>query len=841
MKISIQDTPIGKPSTFPKHLTDGWQTVDYTLQETVDHITSGKPLVVAHLQDGYRAKANFLRASAAFLDVDSSHTGAPLTDEELARLLASDTVRDMVAAVVPSFSDAPGAHKLRIIIQLDNEITSIDEYEAILRVLGETVSALTPGKVDSTCWDAARMFYGAKPGSQVYFMNPANRVSVPTLRHTIAAQRAQTSPPSATPATSPAQTASMASIPAPPTQQPQLPPAFIRAIEAVLRPEPGTDGFSRNLPSPVCHHEHDDTEPGANWHMEKYFLWCHKCKTHYSAKAVGAALNIYLADYLSPPANETQPMTIETTQETGKEKKVNKIIPHQTAPTLKYYPPLAQEVGDVASILLLQLDYWLHNSRRNVTTDPTGRRWLMLSCRTIMRQLKNSISYASIDRHLSKLKDKEFIDRIPPRKGIDEPFVQRIALNYERLAKLDYFEDQTATVNQLVLLGDVPLLKYYPPLAKELGHMPSILLLQLDFWFCTAQYLQHDTSGKIWLPMNGGDISRELEKTIHYVTINRHLNKLADLKLISILTVANANDDIRSRRKISINYDNIRNLKSVDVDDTFEVTATRPLEVEGHEKDIPDDENSTDTEVSDILPSIDHSELVSQDGEVKQNETTSMHPETLSMQNETTSMHPETLSMQNETLFETYRDTIRFKRNKENEEKQQDNQDTPPETKELAKTCHTEGGAARGVITLYEANIGPVSTMLALAIDQALNQYEERWVRDALILAVCAGGSWSTVQQTLITWQRQGYQLPENVTIYDLYQYHPLFPQVWQAVKNNKAADPPATENTEGVIPESAPSACVSPAVSDATPDAANAAVPDATADAANPAVSDAT
>ncbi|MCA9331217.1 hypothetical protein KC957_04140, partial [Candidatus Saccharibacteria bacterium] len=64
------------------------------------------------------------------------------------------------------------------------------------------------------------------------------------------------------------------------------------------------DGFSNNIASIFCNHEHDDTRPGAAWNRNGFFT-CLKCDTTWNAKATGEALEIRLADYL--PTSSTAP------------------------------------------------------------------------------------------------------------------------------------------------------------------------------------------------------------------------------------------------------------------------------------------------------------------------------------------------------------------------------------------------------------------------------------------------------------------------------------------------------------------------------------------------------
>lgn len=81
----------------------------------------------------------------------------------------------------------------------------------------------------------------------------------------------------------------------------ELPQAFIEAVKHAL----GVDRVNRRGYAEVCCPFHDDTNPSANWDVERHILHCFACGETFLARKVGEHFNIHLRDFY-PPTNNNQ-------------------------------------------------------------------------------------------------------------------------------------------------------------------------------------------------------------------------------------------------------------------------------------------------------------------------------------------------------------------------------------------------------------------------------------------------------------------------------------------------------------------------------------------------------
>lgn len=183
MKLSIQNSPIGKPEKLDAvRWTNGWTAVDITPLELVNHITTGRPFAVAHYQDGVRLKANFLCSDLIAVDVDGTKDGTPLNEQQLGAVLACEMVQKYAFAVIPSFSSEEGAYKLRVLFHLDETVTDPDAYMQLTRVVYQAIPFTDPHSKDG-----ARGFYGGRPGRKAEYLMSKSVLPVAYLKSLIPA------------------------------------------------------------------------------------------------------------------------------------------------------------------------------------------------------------------------------------------------------------------------------------------------------------------------------------------------------------------------------------------------------------------------------------------------------------------------------------------------------------------------------------------------------------------------------------------------------------------------------------------------------------------------------
>lgn len=110
----------------------------------------------------------------------------------------------------------------------------------------------------------------------------------------------------------------------------------------------------------------------------------------------------------------------------------------------KYYPPLAEEIGDRESLLLLQLEFWLHMGKKIKWED--GIAWLDMAEREITREM--GMKHNAVRVTLEQMEIRGLILRKQPKQGVR----RRLALNWETVRGLnsikvvggdELFEDAT--------------------------------------------------------------------------------------------------------------------------------------------------------------------------------------------------------------------------------------------------------------------------------------------------------------------------------------------------------------------------------------------------------------
>jgi hypothetical protein len=132
LRLSVQPDIIDREVPEDRRLyAEGWQNVEYTVDEFVQWIKSGRPYCAQ--VEGYRDSKHFLGCDVASADVD----GGPTIEEALENPL----VRDHAAILYTTVRHQPDAHRYRIVFVLPRTITDAGEMEAVLRARKNSTSS----------------------------------------------------------------------------------------------------------------------------------------------------------------------------------------------------------------------------------------------------------------------------------------------------------------------------------------------------------------------------------------------------------------------------------------------------------------------------------------------------------------------------------------------------------------------------------------------------------------------------------------------------------------------------------------------------------------------------
>jgi hypothetical protein len=196
MKVSTKQYPIGKPQGKfdPRLITIHWHAADLSPLDLVNHITAGMPFAIAHFLDGYRKSSNFIASELIAIDVDGNENNVPLTTEEYLALLQNPFVQQYAFAVIQTASSQDNAYKCRVLFRLSETITDAREYKALVTEVMRHMPYADPAAKD-----AARAFFGGKPGRPADFLAPDNCLDVAWLHEQLRLHtQAKKTPPSPT-------------------------------------------------------------------------------------------------------------------------------------------------------------------------------------------------------------------------------------------------------------------------------------------------------------------------------------------------------------------------------------------------------------------------------------------------------------------------------------------------------------------------------------------------------------------------------------------------------------------------------------------------------------------
>ena len=153
LRLSVNTDIIDRSVPDNRLYVNGWNNVEFTSSQLVDHITRGHPYC-AQLS-GPREEANFLASDIVSLDVDGGL--------EIADALQHPIIRDNAMVLYTTLRHTPGAHRYRIIFALPRTITNPVEFRAVTRALCLRVAG------DNKALDPARLFFGNRNAEFMVF------------------------------------------------------------------------------------------------------------------------------------------------------------------------------------------------------------------------------------------------------------------------------------------------------------------------------------------------------------------------------------------------------------------------------------------------------------------------------------------------------------------------------------------------------------------------------------------------------------------------------------------------------------------------------------------------
>lgn len=126
-----------------------------TIEELANAIREGCTFAPALFKNDNRCNENFIKASMVVLDIDKSPIPLDKAVENFSYTIA-----------YPTFSNGTIKNKYsyRILVQLDNEISSLEEYFYYATILSELLKEQSNITVDNTCLQGSRMYYGTNGG-----------------------------------------------------------------------------------------------------------------------------------------------------------------------------------------------------------------------------------------------------------------------------------------------------------------------------------------------------------------------------------------------------------------------------------------------------------------------------------------------------------------------------------------------------------------------------------------------------------------------------------------------------------------------------------------------------
>ncbi len=153
LRVSVQPDIIDRDAPEDRLWAEGWNNVEFTVDEFVRSIRSGRPYCAQ--VDGHRDSKHFLGCDVASADVDHGPT--------IDAALQNPLVRDHAAILYTTVRHQPDAPRYRIVFVLPHTITDAGEMAALLRAIRLRVSG------DPKAIDPARMFFGNRNAEVTVF------------------------------------------------------------------------------------------------------------------------------------------------------------------------------------------------------------------------------------------------------------------------------------------------------------------------------------------------------------------------------------------------------------------------------------------------------------------------------------------------------------------------------------------------------------------------------------------------------------------------------------------------------------------------------------------------
>lgn len=155
LRISIRDDLVDRDMPSISKSGRGWQNVELTVNQLIDHIQRGHP-ITHQFVDGHRVKEKFLRTDILIADIDKGI--------RIDEALENDFVKNFAAFIHTTPSHTDDAHRFRIVFVLERAVFDPNVYEAMYR------SMLGYIPTDPNAKSSTQFFFGAKK-SKVYRLN----------------------------------------------------------------------------------------------------------------------------------------------------------------------------------------------------------------------------------------------------------------------------------------------------------------------------------------------------------------------------------------------------------------------------------------------------------------------------------------------------------------------------------------------------------------------------------------------------------------------------------------------------------------------------------------------
>lgn len=152
MKVSISNIPF-KEKPAPEDsgkVNNSLVASEVSIRELASSIANGFSFCPAIFTNNVRNNENFISASCITLDVDHAQYSLEYATERISTTIA-----------YPSFRNGlEGEYRYRLLIRLDEDIKSLEEYYRYSIILAAMLKEKANIEIDSTCTQGTRMYFG---------------------------------------------------------------------------------------------------------------------------------------------------------------------------------------------------------------------------------------------------------------------------------------------------------------------------------------------------------------------------------------------------------------------------------------------------------------------------------------------------------------------------------------------------------------------------------------------------------------------------------------------------------------------------------------------------------